>query len=128
MRYSEKKSVSTNFSDYTDFKNIQNGPSSFRGVFNKGEINLRVRTGHCENWNKNINNLIALNLSQHDYYIDGYAFCLYDLSLRKIFLFGWILFDELLKKADVFIENEDIYLTLPIRKLHSMESLKKEAK
>jgi hypothetical protein len=105
--------------DYTDFKSMVNGPSILFSP--KHKINLRSRAGSCDHWNQNTENLVALDLREHTYNADAYAFSILDMANKRQFIVGWMLFDELINKSNVVIEDETIYLTIPIKSLHDME-------
>ena len=96
-----------------------NGPNVL--VSPKHKLNLRSRTGSCNLWNSNPENLVALDLAEHDFGIDVYIFSIYSLAERRLQLVGWILFDELINESGVVVEDKTIYLTIPIKKLHSLE-------
>lgn len=115
--------------DFTDFKHMYGAGSSYlTGEFPKGKVNIRTLTGACDHWNENIENLVALDLRKHEYHIDIYVFCIYSLIEKRMAMVGWVFFDELLEKAQAVIEDESIYLTLPIKELYSPEEMHKLAK
>jgi len=109
--------------NYTNFKHMVNGPSYFTSYFKgKGTV-VRVRTGECSFWNRDVNNLVALNLNEHEYVNDVYIFCMMDMEKSGGYMLGWIFFDELIYKAQPIFEDDTIYLTIPIKELHHMKKL-----
>ncbi len=114
-----------NKQNFTDYKNLVNGPSVMVAKTDKGNVTTRVRTGSCDNWNGNENNLVSLDIRDHDKYVDQYVFTVLDMTNNEGFMVGWIFYDELIEKAEVVFEDDTIYLALPINKLRSAESLDK---
>jgi hypothetical protein len=112
-----------------DHTTMVNGPSIFIGHLAKGEVRIKVRTGNCENWNRSEKNLVSINLCEHDIgHVDAYVFCIDPRSEQKegktIILLGWIFFDELLDTGQSMIDEEGIYIAIPIEKLRPMETIK----
>jgi len=109
--------------DFKGFKVMHNGPNHFEIPLPKGKANLRTRAGACMNWDKDINASVSLDLTQHEPHIDGYIFSVLDWSKQQCIMLGWILFDDLFKKAGTLVENNTVYLTIPISKLRSTKEL-----
>lgn len=112
-----------NTPDFKGFKIMHNGPNYFTGSFPRGKINIRSRAGASNNWRQDGDAFVSLNLREHEYHIDAYIFSILDLSHKKLAIVGWILFDELLQKAEAILEDETVYLTIPIKELRPVETL-----
>lgn len=109
--------------DFIDYKNMYNGSGFFEIEVEGRKTNIRTRTGVCDNWNINSNNLIALDMSEHSSFINAYVFCIYDKQILRLYTVGWIFFHELLKNALLTTENGNTYLVTSIKELHSMSDL-----
>lgn len=110
-------------SDFKGFKIMHNGSGYFQMPFTEGMINLRTRTGPCNNWDGDINDRVSLDLCQHEYGVDAYIFMILEIEKKQGLGVGWILFDDLLKNSETIIENETVYLTIPIRALRKLDEL-----
>lgn len=111
--------------DFIEYQNMANGPSHFKAKFPNGEVIIRTRAGLVHDWNCNADNLIALDISEHDFSTDLYIFVLIDDITNRAYSMGWISFDELLEKSEPIFDKETIYLTIPINKLNPIEDFKK---
>lgn len=112
-----------NKQDFTNYKELFNGPNALGGKTRDGVIGIRTRAGSCDNWNRNEENLVSLNIREHDLRVDAYAFVILDMVNNLSFTVGWIFFDELIEKAEAIFEDDTIYLTIPIKSLRSPEEL-----
>lgn len=119
----ESRNEYINTSDFKGFKIMHNGPHALRGSFPNGTVSFRTRTGACDIWKGDKNGFVSLDLREHDYQIDAYAFLIYEMSKKQCVIIGWILFDELQEKAKVFLEDETVILAIPIKNLRQPEEL-----